>query len=423
MHAVRKYFREGLYRVEGPAKLVVKSGDFYALGRFYGEKDELIIPRGIVICLKVDSSCTLDIVGGIISEAKPEEEVIDIWKKMSDEIVRPGRIVIVGETDSGKSTFSTFLLNTALRKGLSVAIIDADVGQNDVGLPGTVALAFPQETVSWLGELDPVSIYFVGSNSPLGLEDSIIVGVVRLVKLACDKDLIIVNTDGWINDKRALQYKARLIEAVDADTLVVMEGGGASEPMAKIFERTKVTVVRVPTPPASKGKERELRKLRRELSYLGLLQKSSVKTIDLDKVKFWGVYSFNGRPDPKMSNILSYILGFNVYVENCGNYIVVVVKDEKDCKKIEESREQLSKLVGKNVYITCLNELQGILVGLINERLEHVGVGVLEELNLEERVVKLRTPYDLDNVCLLLLGRLRLTKEGVEREKGIPRFA
>ncbi|MCS7105378.1 MAG: Clp1/GlmU family protein [Thermofilaceae archaeon] len=423
MHAVRKQFRDGLYRIEGPAKLVVKSGGFYALGRFFGEKDELIVPRGIVICLKVDSSCIVDIVGGIIVEAKPEEEVIDIWKKMTDEIVKPSRIVIVGETDSGKSTFSTFLLNTALRKGFSVALIDADVGQNDVGLPGTIALAFPQKPVSWLGELDPVSIYFVGSNSPLGLEDSIIVGIVKLVKLACDKDLIIVNTDGWINNRRALQYKAKLVEAVDTDTLVIMEGGGASEPIAKIFEKTKITVVRVPTPPASKGKERELRKLRRELSYLSLLQKSSVKMIELDKVKFWGVYSFNGQPDPKMSNTLSSILGLNIYVENCGNSIIVVVKDERDCKKIEEAREQLSKLVSKNVYITCLNELHGFLVGLINERLEHVGVGILEELNLEERVVKLRTPYNLDDVRLLMLGRLRLTKEGVERERSIPRLA
>lgn len=418
MLAARKQLSPGLYRVEGAARLRVVSGSLYALGRIYAAGDEMVVPRGLTFCLKCDGECTVEVLGGTLVEAKPEEEVIDKWRELAEGLATRGKILVVGETDSGKTTFSTFLLNTALSRGLSVALIDADVGQNDVGWPGTIALAFPSKPVSWLGELEPAAIYFVGSNTPMGCEDAVVSGVLKLLRKASGRDVIIVNTDGWVSDRRALSYKSRLVESVEPDTLVVMEGGGASEALARMFEGTDVRVVRVPTPPAAKGKERELRKARREMSYLDLLSRASVKLLKLGEVRLWGLYTFNGQYDPKLSDVLSTLIGFKVRAEVCGNVIVLAVSDDVACKKLHEVREHVAKLLNREVYISCLSGVKGALAGLLDARLEHVGVGVVEEINLDAGVIKLRTPFDTERVRVVVLGRLRVSEGGVERERG-----
>jgi len=234
---------------------------------------------------------------------------------------------------------------------------------------------------------------------------------------------VLINTDGWVADRRALLYKARLVESTEPDALVVMEGTGASEALARVFENTKIRVVRAPTPPAAKGKERELRKMRRELSYLDLLGKATVKQVKLKDIRLWGAYTFNGRHDPKLSAALTVLMGFEVYVEDCGNAVVLVASDEQACRKLQDAKEQLAKLLNKEVYVSCLSGVKGVIVGLVDERLEHVGVGVLEGIDVKEGVVKLRTPFEVEGVRALILGRLKISEGGVERERGTPPLA
>jgi len=417
---VRLQLQKGLYRVEGPARLRIAEGTLYALGRLHSSGEELKVPRGIVVCLEVDEQCVVEVYGGNLEEAKAEEEVIGVWRRLADEVATRGRIVVIGEIDSGKTTFSTFLLNTALSKGLSVALIDADVGQNDVGCPGTLALAMPDRPISWPSELRPQALYFVGSNTPMGCEDAIILGLAKLLRKASDRDVVVVNTDGWVGDKRALAYKCRVVEAVEPDTLVVMEGSGAAEPIARIFEGTRIRVVRAPTPPAARGKERELRKIRRELSYLSLLKESTVKSLRLDRIRFWASLTFAGRRDEKLSAALSALLGFDVLAEVCGNYVILLATGEREYKRLLELREQLAKLLNKEVMISYPQGLKGFLAGLANEALEHIGVGVVEDIDLREGVVKVRTPNDVEGVRLIIVGKLQLSEEGGERARGPP---
>ena len=424
MLPTRILLEEGLYRVEGPARLKVVEGSFYALGRTFETKQTLIVPREVVICIKVLGKCVVEaLVKGSLDVALPDEEVIDEWRSLSETIVseRGRRVLIVGEVDSGKTTFATFLLNTALRNGLGVALIDADVGQNDVGYPGTIALATPRKLVSWLGELEPAALYFVGSNTPSGLEDAVVLGVRKLVRVAEHYDMTVVNTDGWVSDRRARMYKARLVESVDPDILVVMRGTGASEYLARMFERSSIKVVRAPTPPGAKGKERGLRRMRRELAYVNLLLRSSVKRIDLRSVRFYGVCSFNGeRMEGGIIETLSSLLGSEVYAESCGNTVVVAVYDSKAYRLALESREKLAKLIGRELLVINLRELRGLLVGLLDSRLQCVGVGVLEEVEPLKGYLTLKTPASLDDVRFIVPGRLRISERGVELRRGLP---
>jgi polynucleotide 5'-hydroxyl-kinase GRC3/NOL9 len=49
-----------------------------------------------------------------------------------------GITTLMGATDSGKSTLAGYLVRMFVTQNLSVCLIDADVSQSTLGLPGTI---------------------------------------------------------------------------------------------------------------------------------------------------------------------------------------------------------------------------------------------------------------------------------------------
>lgn len=47
---------------------------------------------------------------------------------------KPSKVMLIGPTDSGKSTLLTFLANKLIEMGLGVAVVDGDVGGQKGGI-------------------------------------------------------------------------------------------------------------------------------------------------------------------------------------------------------------------------------------------------------------------------------------------------
>jgi len=107
----------------------------------------------------------------------------------------------------------------------------------------------------------------------------------------------------------------------------------------------------------------------------------------------------------------------------CGGVMAVIVGDEKSYRTVLSAKKELVKLVGREVVVTNLGRLKGLLVGLLDEELECVGVGVVEEVEPHKGYVKLRTPVSVKRVRMIVPGQLRISEEGVERERGLPPLA
>lgn len=72
----------------------------------------------------------------------------DQWRAFIDEVLPQARLLIlVGAVDTGKTTLTTCLANRSLALGYKTAVVDADVGQSDIGPPTTVGLGLLRETV------------------------------------------------------------------------------------------------------------------------------------------------------------------------------------------------------------------------------------------------------------------------------------
>jgi polynucleotide 5'-hydroxyl-kinase GRC3/NOL9 len=139
------------------------------------------------------------------------------WKAALDDLRQARTILLLGATDTGKTTFLTWLANILLVQERRIAIVDADVGQSSLGPPTTIGLSVVAEPFQRLQELPPAMLYFVGATSPRGHLVPMVVGTKRLVDCArkCDVGQVIIDTCGFISADGGQVLKHYQIDLVD----------------------------------------------------------------------------------------------------------------------------------------------------------------------------------------------------------------
>ncbi|OYT31958.1 MAG: hypothetical protein B6U94_01330 [Thermofilum sp. ex4484_79] len=414
----------GVYRVYGPVRIDVIDGEIFHLGRDVKNNEEIIVVADQTVAIFVKQPTKTRITFGLSGEIVPsssEEEPIFHWKKIVEEIVaNKYRVVMVlGETDSGKSTFSAFLANYAFVNGYRTVIIDSDVGQNDLGFPGCISSARLKKPLSWLRELSYENLFFVGSTTPANNTDSVIVGTRTLVeKEKENSDLIIINTDGWIDDIYARKYKTKLILHVKPDALVVMEGTGKSEYIVKFFGDL-IPVYKAKTPSIRRIKKRARRRLRREVSYIDLFLNGVKRQIPLGKTPILGSMLFSGEKiSANQLEILNKLLfGGVIYSEKYDKIGVLILKNENVKRNAKKYLLEIKKLLNVNrIIMLSLSDLVGVVVGLVGEKLEYIGVGVINKIDFRKNIIYLTTSLgdETTEIKGLVLGNIKIERDGTE---------
>lgn len=125
-------------------------------------------------------------------------DVPSAWRSAADRILDAGwrTTLIIGETDAGKSTLCRYLCRRILEARAAVAVVDADIGQKDIGPPATVTLGFPDGSRP-LAETPPDGFYFVGSTNPIRGMVPLVIGVARLAR-AAERPFVLVDTPGAV---------------------------------------------------------------------------------------------------------------------------------------------------------------------------------------------------------------------------------
>ena len=139
------------------------------------------------------------------------------WTRLNVEDLL-GTVMIVGASDTGKSTLARYLFQELCRQGIRAAYLDADLGQSTLGLPTTLTLAlmvergddrFPPQGAG--------AIFFVGATTPRGHMLPTVIGAYRLQQkaLALGAEAIVVDTTGLVDKtqggKALKQWKIELL--------------------------------------------------------------------------------------------------------------------------------------------------------------------------------------------------------------------
>jgi len=404
--------------VDGPASISLLSGKVSVLGANFKIGEKIVIREGKRVPFGVRKKATFDL---MVGEGASFEEidggtVPSSWENASKEILslgKPVTVMVMGGVDSGKTSFCTFLANEALGKKWKIGIIDADLGQSDVGPPSTIGFNYITEPVKDLFEIKAEDSYFVGLTSPSGAVNKVIEGLAELRGriLETGLDFLVINTDGWVEGEDAAKYKIRLTGKVSPSVVVGIRQGDELTPILTALKETKILAI--DSPQLVQRRNREKRKILREVSYKKYLKQAKVQSFALNWVKVEGSLLGVGSPlAPERMEKIRNLLGTRpIYCEETLTTIFVVLRKKKSVT--EEQIEEIEESFGKRAKVIREGEEEGLLVGLQDERGKFLGIGILCGVNYKRRALKVYTPIN-ENVATIRFGQIKLDENGRE---------
>jgi polynucleotide 5'-hydroxyl-kinase GRC3/NOL9 len=343
--------------VDGPASVTVVSGKVEVFGSHVRHGHKIVIREGKRLPFFVAEKADFDVsLGENASTEEVEGDTVpSSWAEslnlLMDIQKKPAVAMVIGQADSGKTSYCTYLINRLISAKHKIAVLDGDLGQSDIGPPCTIAYAFVSRRLAELYSLKAEDAFFVGATSPSEAPDKTVEGMALMKKEILGKtpDFILVNTDGWVEGEDALKYKLRLAEILEPDVILCIQQQNELEPLLAKLE--KFVKAKVESPSAVKPRGIEKRKNLRELNYAKYLIDAKVKALPL-------------------------------------NYL-----------RIEE----------ENVALNRLDEWKGVLVGLYDSQKKFLGIGILNEFDNVRKTLKILTSVS-EKPAVVSFGKVRLDR-------------
>lgn len=405
--------------VSGPSSVKLLKGKISVLGARLSVKDKVIVRKGKALPFEAEACSILDIVNGVGTEVEEVDgsTVPVSWRNAVKELLSlpsPRTVMVLGDVDCGKTSFCTFMINNALSSVSKTPIIDADLGQSDLGPPATIGLGLVKEPVADLFFVEAAATYFVGNTSPNGVTDRVISGLTKLKEKALEMDsgLTVINTDGWVQGEGAREYKVRMVKTILPEAVVGIQYGGELEDILSSVEGDRIKILRLNPSPSIRRRSREERKMLREQGYRKLLKDTALRSLPMGWVRLENTFLSLENAVSERKLKLDQILGRRVLCcRGNSNSVFAVLKGEEmvDDEKIRTVEKEFQK------KLQMINEgdEKWLLVGLLNDDRELLGLGVIQGIDYEKGVMKLYTSYK-GKVDVVRFGQVKVDRYGKE---------
>jgi len=407
----QKTFQKGIYIISGPNKIKVVSGEVEAIGKKFQEQEKVFIPEGKRIPLEVGTDAIIEIDDQNLVEKIQARTIPEDWDKVVDYLIskKINSVIIFGEVDTGKTFFSTYIVNKLLTKNLVPSVLDCDTGQSDIGPPSTLGLAVFKKPVLFMTEVEPEKLYFVGSHSPSEHFLYYLCGFVKLVKYGMENsDIVIIDTPGWVLGDGGRMLRSSEIELLRSlgtnFVVILLQRKNEVEHLVLTLPEDKVIKLTVSKKASSTSPEE--RKKLREFVYKKYFFQLEKIVLNFNNVKTDRVYFLTGQKLRIEKNISSNILWMEKLPGFEGLYIVskklLSQKENELIKKIYDVRKI------KNVV---KNDFNGVIVSLLDQTYEVVCLGIIEEVDFVNEKIYIFVPKGNKNkvVKIIQFGSLKLT--------------
>ena len=202
-----------------------------------------------------------------------------------------GISILLGATDTGKSTLAKFLIFNLCKRGLKVALVDADIGQSFLGPPTTIGFSVFKSDPGWELLLSPPEIFFVGSTTPEGSFPIHLKGIKRMVDKALSSiaDVIIVDTTGFILGEAGKELKRRKIDLLSPRFLIALQKSDEIEPLLQLYEGNPFhKILRLPLSDQAKPKSLEERRINRTNKFQEYFKHATIQESPIENIQIEG---------------------------------------------------------------------------------------------------------------------------------------
>lgn len=220
-------------------------------------------------------------------EIIPEPE----WKELVKELIKhKGTALLLGATDSGKSTLARYLIRELVSKDIKVSLVDSDIGQSSLGLPGTISMktfSSPEE----IEEFNPEKIFFVGTFNPAKKIHLMIDGTKRMADFSkANSEVVLIDTTGLISGEVGIALKNGKIKTIKPEHIIALQRYDELEHIITLIE--DIHIHRIKASRMAKNRSRESRIRYRKEKFNDYFNKPEVAEFLLNDATFF----YNGKP-------------------------------------------------------------------------------------------------------------------------------
>ncbi|MFX1298622.1 MAG: Clp1/GlmU family protein, partial [Promethearchaeota archaeon] len=408
-------------QVTGPTKMQVIQGTLSLFGALISSDQDIIIQAGKHLPFEVEEDAQIELVG-----AKLEYHIVDTplipadrkgLAKTIESLPHPVKIMILGQIDTGKTSVVCYLANHFFNLGKKVAVIDLDMGQQDIGPPTTIALGILNKSILQLGDIPLTRMVFVGKTSPKGRLVQTITGARELVDHALfnNADIILIDTTGWVFGGAARAFKSAKIRNLKPELLVALQKENEISHILEPFESSVYpNIINLSVFPNIHIRNQTTRKFLRESKFNQYFSTASSRLFNLNYLKIENSFFKSGAPlKMDLQKNIEQILGCDfIYTEKAVDALFLVKKPSAmyEKNKLHIVKEQFKV---SDIRIVSKNEEAGLVVGLLDKNLNTMGIGLIESINYEENKIRIFTPVT-KQIKVLQFGILKISKTGQE---------
>jgi len=213
-----------------------------------------------------------------------------------------GIAILLGAIDTGKSTLAKFLISHLCRKGLRVALVDADIGQSFLGPPTTIGFSIFKSHPDWEVILSTPEIFFVGSTTPEDHFPIHLKGVKKMVDKAPSygAEVIIVDTTGFILGESGKELKRRKIDLLSPRFIIALQKSDEIEHILELYKENPLyKIYRLPLSEQVRPRSMEERRAYRTKRFQDYFRHSMIYELIINEVRIEGeVLDPSGFPIP-----------------------------------------------------------------------------------------------------------------------------
>jgi polynucleotide 5'-hydroxyl-kinase GRC3/NOL9 len=202
-----------------------------------------------------------------------------------------GVAILLGATDTGKSNLAKFLIFNLCKRGLKVALIDADIGQSFLGPPTTIGLSVFKSDPNWEIVLSPPEIFFVGSTTPEGHFPIHLKGIKMMVDkaLSYGVEMIIVDTTGFVLGEAGKELKRRKIDLLSPRFILALQKSNGIEHVLDLYkENPQYKIYRLPLSEQVKPRSMEERRINRTNKFQDYFKHAVIQELTIENVQIEG---------------------------------------------------------------------------------------------------------------------------------------
>jgi len=327
-----------------------------------------------------------------------------------------GLLLVLGASDSGKSTLTAVLANVAVAAGRATAIVDSDVGQSSIGPPTCVSMARVLQPIAALDQVRAEALDFVGTPSPVGHLLGFVASAQAMVRAARNTgpDTILVDTTGLIAGPLARVLKGNKIRLLDPDIVIALQLEEEVEHLLAPYRAyARPQILRLAASRKARSRSREQRAANRQRAFASYFRGGRVIALDWKRLPMENTAWTAGEVLPgHLRAHAETVLGCEVlYAERGSDGHFLITAGRADRLGLQELKDSY----GASTRAVEVGLLQNLLVGLLGPSGETRALGILEQVDFRAQRLEVFAPVpEVESICGIRLGAIQISRDGTQ---------